>query len=268
MRNIPLISVITACYNSAEYLEQCIQSVIHQKYTDMEYVVIDGGSTDGTREIIAQYGERLAYWHSMPDRGLAHAWNQGIARSRGRWLLFLNADDYLCDSDVFARLAAAVESHSDVDVIYGQVAFVSRETHAKQLGEPFGGPFAWSEFVTRSTIPHPAALTRREYFDRVGLFREDFRIAVDYELYLRSGPDLKTYFAPILVSCMRIGGMSRVRGREVLREWLRAVTINKSLPRVQARIWYWYLVFRHAIGQIMSNIILWRRFRMNLYGGR
>jgi glycosyltransferase involved in cell wall biosynthesis len=268
MRNIPLISVITACYNTAEYLEQCIQSVIHQKYTDMEYVVIDGGSTDGTREIISQYGKQLAYWHSMPDRGLAHAWNQGIARARGRWLLFLNADDYLCDSDVLARLAAVVESHGDVDVVYGQVAFVSRETHAKRLGEPFGGPFAWSEFVTRSTIPHPATLTKREYFDRVGLFREDFRIAVDYELYLRSGPTLKTCFVPILVSCMRIGGMSRVMGREVLREWLRAVTINKSLPRAQAQIWYWYLVFRRVIGQIMQDVFFWRRFRTNLHGDR
>lgn len=268
MRDAPLISVITACYNSAEYLEQCIRSVLCQKFHNMEYVVIDGGSTDGTREIIAQYGERLAYWHSMPDRGLAHAWNQGIEHARGSWLLFLNADDYLCDGDVLARLAAMADSHSDVDVIYGQVAFVSRETDAKRLGEPFGGPFDWREFVTRSTIPHPAALTRRGYFDRVGVFREDFRIAVDYELYLRSGPALKTCFVPILVTCMRIGGMSRVMGREVLREWLRAVTINQSLPRVQAQIWYWYLVFRRAIGRIMSHVFLWRRFRTSLHGDR
>lgn len=268
MTDTPLISVITACFNSAGFIGHCVQSAMKQEFRSFEHIVIDGGSTDDTREIIEQYADHLAYWHSKPDHGLAHAWNQGIQHARGKWLMFLNADDYLCDSGVLERLAAEAEAHGDVDVIYGQIAFVSRELQPKRLGEPFGKPFKWSEFVTRSTIPHPAALTRRQYFDRVGLFREDFRIAVDYELYLRSGPSLKTYFVPILVSCMRIGGMSRVMGREALREWLRAVTINKSLPRVQAQIWYWYLVFRRALGQIMPDVFLWRRFRTNSHGDR
>lgn len=261
MTDSPLISVITACYNSAEYLRQCMQSVAEQDFPQAEHLVIDGGSTDGTREILVQHGDRLAYWHSQADRGLAHAWNQGFRRARGKWLLFLNADDFLCGNDVLARLAAEAELHGDVDVIYGQVAFVTREVDARRLGEPFGKAFKWGEYVAKSTIPHPAALTRREYFDRVGLFREDFRIAVDYELYLRSGPGLKTHFVPILVSCMRIGGMSRLRGREVLREWRRAVTINRSMPRVHAQVRYWYLVLRRVIRQAMERMFSWQPFR-------
>jgi glycosyltransferase involved in cell wall biosynthesis len=254
MTDAPLISVVTACYNAAEFIEQCIQSVICQEFPRVEYVVIDGGSTDGTPEIIKKYRDRLAYWHSKPDRGLAHAWNEGIQHTRGRWLLFLNSDDYLCDRGVLGRLAVEAESHDDVDVIYGQVEFVSREACAKRLGKPFGRPFKWSEFITRSTIPHPATLTRREYFDRMGLFREDFRIAVDYELYLRSGPGLKAHFVPTPVSRMRVGGMSRVGAQEVLKEWLRAVTIHKTLPTAQAKLMYWYLVFRRFIGGLISRV--------------
>ena len=96
----PLISVITVSLNSADYLEQCIKSVLTQDCNDFEYVIIDGGSTDATVKIIQRYQDRLAYWHSKPDRGLAHAFNLGVEHSKGQWLLFLNSDDYFAETAV------------------------------------------------------------------------------------------------------------------------------------------------------------------------
>ena len=89
----PHISVITVCLNGAEFIEQAIQSVLSQSYPLMEYIIIDGGSTDGTREIVHSYESRLDYWHSRPDRGVAHAFNCGLTQAQGDWILFLNADD-------------------------------------------------------------------------------------------------------------------------------------------------------------------------------
>ena len=90
-----LISVITVCFNAAEYIEQTITSVMAQTYPHLEYIIIDGGSRDGTVEIIRKYESRLAYWHSQPDRGIAHAFNLGLAQARGEWIVCLNADDIL-----------------------------------------------------------------------------------------------------------------------------------------------------------------------------
>ena len=90
----PLISIITVCLNGAEFIEQTIQSVLCQTYPHKEYIIIDGGSTDGTVEIIRKYQSRLAYWHSQADQGLAHAFNLGFEQSHGDWIVYLHADDF------------------------------------------------------------------------------------------------------------------------------------------------------------------------------
>ena len=93
-----LISIITVCLNAMEYIEQTITSVMAQTYPNLEYIIIDGGSLDGTVDIIRKYESRLAYWHSQPDRGIAHAFNLGLAQAHGDWILYLNADDLLLDA--------------------------------------------------------------------------------------------------------------------------------------------------------------------------
>jgi glycosyltransferase involved in cell wall biosynthesis len=243
----PLISVVTVSLNAVEYIEQCIESVFAQDFDDYEYVIIDGGSRDGTQEIIERYEHRLTYWHSKPDRGQAHAFNDGIGHSSGKWLLFLNSDDYLCNSSVLSRLAHEAIARPAADVIYGQIIFVSREASPEPIvNAPFGGRFSRWEFFLRNMIPHPAALTNRQYFERVGLFREDLRIAMDYELYLRSGSSLKAHFVPVRVACMREGGTSKTNIKQALAEWLKAILVTKALPQSVARLLYWALVFRYA----------------------
>lgn len=245
--NKPLISIITVCFNSAEYLSQCMGSVIGQDFDSFEYIVIDGGSSDGTQAIIEKFDEQLAYWHSRQDKGIADAWNQGLEHSRGQWLLFLNSDDFLQDDKVLSNLASEIQSRPDSDVIFGSISLVTREQDARLLGQPIGRPFRWHEYIIKSTIPHPATLTNRGYFRRYGRFSADYRIAMDYELYLRAGPGLDACHVPIHVACMREGGISKSHARLALKEWYQATTRTKVLSIPHAALLYCYLVVRSLV---------------------
>jgi glycosyltransferase involved in cell wall biosynthesis len=215
----PLISIITACLNADEFIEETIQSVLGQSYPKVEYIIIDGGSTDSTMEIVDRYATRLSYWHSRLDRGLAHAFNLGLSHAQGDWLLFLNADDYLFDSGVIANMVPHLNRHPEADVVFGQVAWAGRHKEvSKGSLITRGQPWRWSTFRFVCTIPHQAAFTPRRYFERFGGFKENLRIAMDYELFLRRGPDLQAIFVPQLISVMRLGGVSS-NIMAALKEW-------------------------------------------------
>jgi len=241
---IPLISVITICFNAEAYIKQCLDSVIHQDFNDYEYIVIDGGSTDGTADIIKKYQEHLAYWHSKVDRGLSHAFNQGLEHATGRWVIFLNSDDYFCNPTVLEKFSTILLANRDKDVLFGQIQMVSREQTPECLAAPVGHPFDWGEFIKRDTIPHPSAFTNMSFVRRVGPFDESYRIAIDYEFYLRGGEKLKAVFYPELVSCMREGGVSRVHRRACLNECLGALKQHKSCSSLFIFVYGNYLRFR------------------------
>ena len=207
--HFPKISVITVCLNAQEFIEQCMQSVLTQTFNDFEYVIIDGGSSDDTVDIIKKYQNKIAYWHSRPDRGLADAFNLGVENCSGQWLLFLNSDDYFASSNVLQDMVVHIDKYPNVDVIFGQINMVTREQVSKKIGGPYGEAFHWEKFCRKDTIPHQAAFSPRSFFERIGLFSEDFLIAVDYEHYLRAGPGLNTKFVPLLVANMRDGGMAK-----------------------------------------------------------
>lgn len=243
----PLISIITVCMNAARTIEQCIESVLSQDFKSFEYLVLDGGSKDGTCEIIRRHAKRLDYWHSQPDRGIAHAWNQGISHSAGRWLMFLNADDYLSDSRVLSHMAEAISEHPDDDVVFGQMRLLGPAEPGDNGGKAIGGPFSWRQFLVMDTIPHPAALTARSYIERVGPFSERFSIAIDYELFLRAGKHLRARYVPVQVACMRDGGLSRQSPRRALRESMLAKIRNQALSYPLAWLIYAYLLCRTSL---------------------
>lgn len=251
----PIISVITVCLNAADFIEQCIQSVINQNLEGVDYVVIDGGSTDATVNIIERYGDKISYWHSKPDRGIGHAFNLGVQHSRGEWLLFLNADDYFCRTDALELLAGYATS-SEVDVVYGQVQPVSRGSSLRLVGRTVGWPFSPWTFLLRDLIPHPAALTSRAYFSRVGPFREDLKIVLDYEHYLRSYRLLKTAFLPKVLTHMRVGGISSDK-TVCIREMLHVQKLNSVLPPVAQALLGMYVRSKAATGRIMRTLS-WR----------
>ena len=110
--NLPLISIITVSHNAADFIEQTIASVLSQTYPFIEYIVIDGASSDGTVDIIRRYESRLAYWHSKPDRGIAQAFNLGLEQAGGDWIVYLNADDFFVDTSVVSRMVPYLLQHT------------------------------------------------------------------------------------------------------------------------------------------------------------
>ena len=246
----PLISVITVCKDSREFIEQCIESVVSQEFDDFEYVVIDGGSTDGTEEVIRRYEPHLSYWHSKRDRNLSHAFNRGVEHSSGRWLIFLNSDDFFGDETSLRRMAPYLARHADANVVFGQVDLVTRERRPKTILRA-GRLWRWGDFRRQDTIPHQAAFTNREFFRRVGPFSEEFANA-DYEHYLRAGRNLLAVFVPELVSLVRTGGMSRTKISRTLKQRRRAQERHKVFPAPwMAGALYWFYAARGAAGRLL-----------------
>lgn len=176
------ISVVTVCYNSASTIEQTLLSVAAQTHPDVEHIVIDGGSTDGTLGILERHRERLAVVVSEPDRGLYDAMNKGWKRASGEVVGFLNADDTFRAPEALDELAAAFE-RSGSDAVYGDLELVSRGGEVVRVWR--SGPFRRFKYHLGWMTPHPATYVRRRLFERHGGFTDGLSISADYELMLR-----------------------------------------------------------------------------------
>ena len=203
MRNAPTFSIITACLNSERYIQQTIESVAAQVDVTCEHIIVDGGSSDRTLEIVRDSLPASGRCISGPDSGIAEAMNKGIALATGEWLLFLQSDDYLFNSETLK--SAFKHFHSDVDICGFPVLFGSGG--ALRLVHPRGaGP--WLNFKTG--FNHQGTFIRRSLFDRLGGYDTSFKIAMDYELFLRvlrSGGLFEWHAAPV-ISVMRDSGIS------------------------------------------------------------
>lgn len=169
------ISVVTVVLNAARSIEKCVASVLGQTYDNIEYLVIDGGSTDGTLDILARYRDRIDYLVSEPDRGLYHAMNKGIQAATGDFVYFLNSDDTFCDEKVVADVVAAIHQNPSVDLVYGDVLMGSGDQLTKRPQEPVLN----RESLCRKGFCHQALFARRETLLRTGGFSDEYRIVAD-----------------------------------------------------------------------------------------
>ena len=276
------ITLITACYNSAATIRTAIESVLSQKGVDVEYIVVDGGSTDGTVDIIKEYSTRstcstrLTFkWISERDSGMYDAINKGIKMATGDVVGILNADDVLASDETLKRIAEAFESGGvesggvaeRVDCVYADIRFVTRQDAASPCGESLGclrkaetvrycSAKRWRPWMFRfaAMVPHPSFYVRRECFERLGGYSLDYRICADFELELRYLylAKLKAAYLPECVVVMRMGGMSTSGWRSNLvinREDLRALRANgvwSCLPLIYLKYLFkiWGFVFR------------------------
>jgi len=252
-RSQPHISIVVSVRNGAATLQQCIDSVAKQTYPARELIVIDGGSSDGTVEILRRNAAQLAYWVSEPDRGIYHAWNKALEQARGEWICFLGADDYLWSSDALERIATAlVDAYPPSRVVYGQVAVVNDDgKEVARAGEE------WATLKPRfrqiMCLPHTGLMQHRSLFELHGKFDESFRIGGDYELLLRELLHANALFVPgIVLVGMRHGGISSdpTGSLEMLREFRRAQRMH-GLSRPG---WHWLT----AYGRAHLRVILWR----------
>jgi GT2 family glycosyltransferase len=214
----PLVSIITVVRNGRSTLEATIRSVIEQSFGNVEHLVVDGGSTDGTLELLRSHDDRLALWISEPDTGISDAFNKGVALATGDIIGILNADDEYTP-DAVERSVAALAAAPWAGFSFGGCELLEDDgTRYYVAGAPH-----YEREITRwlPGIFHPTVFVRREVYEKLGLFSERHRIAMDYELYLRMHLNgIGSVHVPQLITRMRLGGASSkdaLRGhREVL----------------------------------------------------
>ncbi len=183
------ISVITVCKNARDMLRRTMESVFSQIYPQVEYLVIDGASSDGTGDLLKEYEQKIRpslcfKWISEPDSGIYEAMNKGITMARGDLLTFLNAGDRYLDETVLSGVASEVEQHPDFLIYTGGVCGLSKDRRRLCNFQPFHTRVDRYYFFWE-TLPHPATFYRREVFERCGLFDTSFQIAGDYEHFVR-----------------------------------------------------------------------------------
>jgi glycosyltransferase involved in cell wall biosynthesis len=182
----PLVSVVVPSFNQARFLGEALHSVLEQDYEPLEVLVVDGGSTDGSPELIDRYADRLAWWTSEPDRGQAHALNKGFARARGDVLGWLSSDDALLPGAV-GRVVDALERDPDALLVYGEAVFVDEE--GREIFALEARPFD-VEAMVRACANHvvqPGSLFRRRAWETAGPLNEDGQYLFDFEFALRVG---------------------------------------------------------------------------------
>jgi len=178
----PKVTIITTVYNDVKNLEKTIQSILEQTYQNIEYIIIDGGSTDGTIEIIKKYEDKLSYWVSEKDKGISDAFNKGIKQASGDYINFQGAGDCFVSNDVIEKMMENVDSTKDM-LVCGKIKRVSEKGELVFATE---AKFSKFSLLFRMSLPHQALFTNKLFFDKFGLFDVDNKFCMDYELLLRA----------------------------------------------------------------------------------
>lgn len=181
------ISIITVCYNSNEYISQSIESVLAQSHKNLEYIIVDGGSTDGTVETIKGFAANHSWitWISEPDKGIADAMNKGAKLASGEIIGFLHSDDFYPDGEVISSVFNAFKQSPDSMWATGSMYFVNQR--GSMTREIKARKYSYKRLVRANIILHPATFVNRDMFLKIGGFDTSFRYAMDYDLWLRLG---------------------------------------------------------------------------------
>jgi glycosyltransferase involved in cell wall biosynthesis len=228
MSQWPLITVVTPSFNQADYLERTIQSVLQQEYPSLEYIIVDGGSSDGSVAIIRNYADRLCWWCSEPDGGQADAIAKGFARSTGEILCWLNSDDILLPGALKA-VGEYFRNHSLVEVVNGGAYCI--DAHDRPIRRLFESAYTHGvrasarrfQFYGQDGVYQQATFWRRAAYAAVGGVRKDFTFAMDLDLFTRLAARQRFHVIPCYLACFRYhdagksGTIQHVRSAEVLR---------------------------------------------------
>jgi glycosyltransferase involved in cell wall biosynthesis len=260
-----LVSVITTSLNSASTIDRTVKSVGAQDYPSIEYIVIDGGSTDTTIDQLSAAPNIIDLLISEPDSGISDAFNKGIARSRGQYVMLVNSDDWV--EPTHLSIAVATLEHSGADYVFGDLMFHFPDGSPAYIfaGDP---GYAKKLLHTLPSINHPTVVCRRELYEKFGLFDPTLRIAMDYEWFLRvaRGGGKGTYDKR-LVSHMTLGGASIQSFSKSLGE-VRDVSIDYGYPAALAWSRFIFRVLKRSarrfLRQISSDSVFeWMRRKIN-----
>jgi len=255
----PKISIITVVKNNVNSIERTLLSVFNQAYPNLEYIIIDGQSTDGTLEIIKKYQHQLAYWVSEPDQGISDAFNKGIAQCSGEWIGIINADDWY-EPNTFQIIA---DNQFNGDILYGNLLYW------KNTERDFVFQANHHGLTKEMTINHPTTFVKKEVYQKLGGFNTKYKYAMDYDVMLRYFlAGVPFYHIPKVLANFSLAGVSDTHWLKAYKE-VKAVKIANGLPLAEAASYYRYQTFRTFISRNLqkagfTSIVSWYRSRFSL----
>ena len=275
------VSIVVAVLNGAATIERCLSSVAHQVYPHKELIVIDGGSTDGTIEILESRTQLITHWESAPDHGVYDAYNKGVDIASGDWILFLGADDYIAEEDALETIASHLETQAGkCPIVYGRVAYADRAGDVLEIRNENWAyyqsiPYARWSFCTQGIFFH------KDLFSRFGKFDLQFEVIADLDLlygaFVRQDPH---FVGDTVVAVFSAGGMSSDPGkiRQIIRE--RRLSLRKhGLPtdgesNWKAHVKYCvFVVLRRLVGRdpaarAVEQLMILERLGFGMLRGR
>lgn len=182
MFKTPLVTIVTPSFNQARFLEQTMRSVLEQDYPNIEYMVVDGGSTDGSVDLIRKYADKLTWWVSEKDHGQAEAINKGFANAKGEIIAWINSDDYYMPGAISSAVKALVD-HPEVGLVYGNVRVVDESE--KLLNQLIYGNWGLADLMSFRIIGQPSVFIRRAVLEKVGYLDQSYHLLLDHQLWIR-----------------------------------------------------------------------------------
>ena len=250
----PKVSIVTPSFNQAPFLEATIQSVLSQDYPNLEYIIIDGGSTDGSVEIIQRYQDRLAYWVSEPDKGQTDAINKGFSRATGEILAWLNSDDTY-EPGAVSKAVAALEKNRNASMVYGDANFIN--TEGRVIGR---FPAAQTDYRRLRQgyvhIPQQAAFFRAKHWRQVAPLDDSYFFAMDYDLWVRLSALAPLVYVPDVWANFRMHGDAKSVAADD-RCWPEMLKVHRRLGGSNISIIY----AKHLVRIILGPFLRWKRKR-------
>jgi len=249
----PLITVITVVYNGEEFLEETIQSVINQTYDNVEYIIIDGGSTDGTVDVIKKFEDRIDYWVSESDKGISDAFNKGVKASSGYYINFQGDGDGFVSNNVLEKVFQDIDSSKDIFVSarIKRVDINGNELFTSQYIDKFDS----KSLLFRMSLPHQGLFTHKSYFAKYGLFDVNNTFCMDYDHLLRSYHNFpKVITKDIVVARWRDDGLGNGKTLEIFKEYDKIKRDNKVASfLVLNGVKYWTL-FKYYVKKLIGRV--------------
>ncbi len=273
---LPLISIVTPSYNQVDFIEETIQSVITQDYARREYLIFDGGSTDGSVDIIKRYADQLDYWVSGPDRGQSHAINKGLAMARGDVLTWLNSDDVYLPGALSA-VAECFDRHPEVDLVYGD--FIYTDVHGAVLRRRKVFPkIEYDHLVFHDYLGQPAVFFRRSLFEKSGDVDESLYYSMDWELFLRMWKVATPMHLPRELATFRLNHLAKTnceddakwqRERQIIQQrYMRTPFRNPRVNRMWQRYKFLRSLGRRTWSVVRDNPIDYTRTMWLMFPGK
>lgn|GEM_PF-1466068 len=248
----PRVSIVTACLNQRRFITDTLESVMSQTYAPIGHIVIDGGSTDGTVDVLKRYAASYDLrWVSEPDRGLSHAFNKGVVASTGEWLYFLGGDDYLIDSGAIGRVMDWIAAHPGHSIYMGGTVGVDEEGVEITHGPPPPADTIYTRDALLNEgapVIHQGTFYRRRVFEVAGPYSEKYRTHMDYEFHLRATRSFDIAAMELLVACFRTHPLALSQQAH----WRRSVELLRARMTHGGSLWH-----RDNLGFLRGFLATW-----------